>query len=109
MTRLFWYAVIAAVVAVVVAGISWTLAQNTVNDVLGDPPPEMGKTQTTFLWDGMPRMPEHPRAWRFAYSPTRIPGAPTVRIYVSPMGHLLQTEPRDLMARVTAMHGKGFN
>jgi hypothetical protein len=109
MTRVFWYALILAAVVAVAAGVSWVLAYTTVNDVLGAPPPDMGTTKTTFLWDGMPRLATHPRAWRFAFSPTRIPGAPSVRIYVSPTGHLLQTEPGDLVARVKAMHGRGFN
>jgi len=38
--------------------------------------------------------------WRFAFGPTRIPGAPTVRIYISPLGQLVKTEPADLAERV---------
>jgi hypothetical protein len=56
----------------------------------------------------MPRLAGHPRAWRFGYGPTKIPGARTVTIYVSPMGTLLQTEPRDLALRVKSMQ-RGFN
>src|SRR5690349_20247024 len=109
MTRVFWYGLLLAAVLAAVAGVSCAIAYTTVNDILGDPPPAMVTTKITFLWEGMPRMPEHSRAWRFAFGPTRIPGAPTVRMYVSPIGHLLQTEPGDWAARVKAMHGKGFN
>jgi hypothetical protein len=108
MARFFWYTLGLAAIAAVVAGASWAIAYNTVNDVLGAPPPMMGKQRTTFLWEGMPRVAGHPRAWRFAFGPTRIPGAPNVTIYVSPTGRLLQTEPKDLANRVKAMH-KGFN
>ena len=108
MARLMWYTLGLAAVAAVVTGISWVVAQNTVNGLLGAPPPMMGATQTTFLWEGMPRIAGHPRAWRFGYGPTKIPGARTVTIYVSPLGTLLQTEPRDLALRVKSMQ-RGFN
>ena len=50
----------------------------------------------------MPRMPGHPRVWEFAYGPTKIPGAPTVRIYVTPLGHIVETEPDNLEALLKA-------
>jgi hypothetical protein len=42
--------------------------------------------------------------WRFAFGPTVIPGAPTVRIYVSLRGQVVATEPADLAERVKALH-----
>jgi hypothetical protein len=42
--------------------------------------------------------------WRFTFGPTLIPGASTVRIYVTPLGHLLDAEPADLEVRVKALH-----
>jgi hypothetical protein len=107
--RAFWTLVLLAVLAAIAAGVSWALASNAVNGVLGSPPPQMGKTKTTFLWDGMPKKAGHPRAWRFAFGPTRIPGTPNVVMYVSPTGKMLQTEPADLAARVKTMHGQGFH
>ena len=79
-------------------------AQVAVGTLLGSPPPEMGTQSTTFLWQGMARLPGHPRVWRFAFGPTQIPGAPTVRIYVTPLGRVVETEPADLEARLKALH-----
>jgi hypothetical protein len=109
MTRLFWYAMMLVGALAVAAVISWIIAYTTVNDLLGAPPPEMGTQTTTFLWKGMPRRADHAKAWRFAFKPTRIPGASSVVIYVSPLGQLYQTDPSDLASRVKAMHAKGFN
>jgi hypothetical protein len=41
--------------------------------------------------------------WRFAFGPTVIPGAPTVRIYVSPFGRVVATDPADLAERLKAL------
>jgi hypothetical protein len=104
MARLFWLTVMAAFGAALVAGASWAGAYTAVGKLLGSPPPEMGTQSTTFLWNGMPQVPGHPRVWRFAFGPTRIPGAPTVRIYVTPLGHVVTTEPADLEARIKLLH-----
>jgi hypothetical protein len=86
--------------AALLAGASWVGAYFAVGTLLGSPPPEMGRQSTSFLWDGMPELPGHPRVWAFTFGPTRVPGAPTVRIYVSPFGRVVETEPADLAARV---------
>ncbi|HUL04105.1 MAG TPA: hypothetical protein VLV16_12850, partial [Gemmatimonadales bacterium] len=83
----------------------WALAYNGVANLLGDPPPQMGTQTTTFPWDGPAGSP---RLWCFAYAPTLIPGAPSVRIYVSPTGRVVWTEPADLAARVKALHATGY-
>jgi len=104
MARLFWLTVMAAFAAALLLGASWAVAYNAVANVLGSPPPEMGTQSTALLWQGAPELPGHPRVWRFAFGPTRIPGAPTVRIYVTPLGQLLETQPADLEARVKTLH-----
>ncbi|HYU01113.1 MAG TPA: hypothetical protein VEK85_12085 [Gemmatimonadales bacterium] len=104
MARLFWLTVVAAFGAALLAGASWAAAVSAVGTLLGAPPPQMGTQSTTFLWHGMPQLPGHPRVWRFAFGPTRIPGAPTVRIYVTPLGRVVETEPADLEALVQALH-----
>ncbi|HET7296326.1 MAG TPA: hypothetical protein VFI66_04245 [Gemmatimonadales bacterium] len=104
MARLFWLTLIAAFFAALLAGASWAGAYTAVGMLLGSPPPEMGRQTTTFLWEGMPDRAGHPRVWRFAFGPTRIPGAPTVRIYVSPLGRVVETDPADLEARVKLLH-----
>ena len=97
-----------ALVAAVLAAASWSVALHRVNVLLGDPPPQLGKHETTFLWDGMPQLQGQPRAWRFAFGPTAIQGAPYVRIYVSPLGKVVLTEPADLAARVKVFHSTGY-
>jgi hypothetical protein len=68
----------------------------------------MGNRSTTFLWHGMSQLRGHPRAWRFAFGPTLIPGAQNVRIYVAPTGRILLTEPFDLAARLRGFHNTGY-
>ena len=95
-------------IGLLVLGVSWGFAYSTVADVLGNPPPVMGAQHTILLWRGARELRGHPRAWRFSYGPTRIPGAPVVRIYVSLTGRVLLTEPADLPARVAELHMKGY-
>ena len=104
MARLFWLTLMAAFAAALLAGASWAAALFAVGTLLGAPPPEMGTQSTALLWQGAPELPGNPRVWRFAFGPTRIPGAPTVRIYVTPLGHVMETQPADLEARVKLLH-----
>ena len=104
MARLFWLTVMAAFGAALVLGASWAAAYTAVANVLGSPPPEMGTQYTALLWQGAPELSGRPRVWRFTFGPTRIPGAPTVRIYVTPLGHVVATQPADLEARVKLLH-----
>jgi hypothetical protein len=108
MARLTWLVIQLAFVAAILAGVSWIAAYTSVANLLGAPPPEMGTQTTNFLWHGLNALPGHPRVWRFAFAPTRIPGAPNVKIYVNPWGHTVLTEPEDLDERVKAFHHTGF-
>ncbi len=102
MARLFWFLLLAAFAALLVTGVSWALAYNSVGTLLGAPPPQMGTQQTTIQWHGMTDPRKDPPVWRFAFAPTRIPGASTVRIYVNPWGKIVQTDPADLEAKLQA-------
>ena len=102
MARLFWFLLIAAFVVMLVMGVSWAVAYNSVGTLLGSPPPEMGTQSTSIQWHGLAELREHPPVWRFAFEPTRIPGATTVRIYVNPWGEVVQTEPADLDEKLQA-------
>ncbi|HEY5941106.1 MAG TPA: hypothetical protein VIT87_09805 [Gemmatimonadales bacterium] len=102
MARLFWYLLIAAFVGLAVTGVSWAMAYSSVGNLLGAPPPHMGTQQTSIQWHGLLRLREDPPVWRFAFGPTRIPGATTVRIYVNPVGKVIQTEPPDLDVKLEA-------
>ncbi len=92
----------AAFGALLLAGASWVTASFAVGSLLGSPPPEMGTQSTSFLWSGMEQVPGHPRVWLFAFGPTHIPGAPPVRIYVTPLGRVVETEPSNPPALLKA-------
>jgi hypothetical protein len=100
MARLIRLSLILALGAATVVGISWALAIHRLDVLLGDPPPQMGTQTTTFLWEE--------RVWRFAFAPTRIPDAPSVRVYITPLGQLAQTVPADLAARLKLFHSTGY-
>src|SRR2546428_716100 len=104
MARLFWLTVMAAFAAAPLAGGSWAGAFFAVGTPLGPPPPEMGAQSTSVLWGGLPPPAGHPPGWRCTFTPTVIAGAPTVRIYVRPLGRVVETEPADLEARVKTFH-----
>jgi hypothetical protein len=108
MARLFWLLVMAGFAAALLAGASWALAYASVDTLLGSPPPQMGTQTTTFLWDGLPRVRGRPRVWRFAFSPTLIPGAPSVAIYVSPTGQIIETEPATLPELLKEFRRRGY-
>ena len=108
MARFIWSVFLLAFAALLAAGVSWVAAYNGLGNLLGAPPPQMGTQTTTFLWKGLPQFRDHPRVWSFSFQPTSIPGAPKVRIYVSPFGRVLLTEPSDLAGRLSAFHSKGY-
>jgi hypothetical protein len=108
MARLFWFAFMLALAALLLAGVSWVAAYTSLGNLLGAPPPQMGTQTTTFLWKGLPKLRDHPRVWSFAFAPTSIPGAPKVRVYISPSGRVVLTEPADLAARLSAFHNTGY-
>ena len=108
MARLVWLVFMAAVVGALLAGASFGIAYKAVGDTLGAPPPDMGKRSINFLWDGMPSRKDHPKAWKFAFGPTRLPGASSVTIYVSPTGKLLQADPSNLPELISAFHNTGY-
>ena len=102
MARLFWLALIAGFVGLLLTGVSWAAAYTSVGTLLGAPPPKMGTQSTSIEWHGFSDLREHPPLWHFAFAPTVIPGAPNVSIFVDPLGHIVATEPSDLEARLTA-------
>jgi hypothetical protein len=108
MARLFWLVLILAFVGVLALGASWAAAYTSVGTLLGAPPPRMGTQTTTVLWRDLPKLRERPALWRFVWTPTAIPGATTVRIYVGPWGRIVSTEPRDLVDRLVAFHRTGY-
>lgn len=108
MSRFIWFVMMSAFAFTLLAGASWAGAYFRVGELLGAPPPQMGTQTTTFLWRGLSKVSGHPRVWSFAFAPTKIPGAPKVRIYVSPTGRLVATEPTDLPALLTDFRRRGY-
>lgn len=102
MARLFWLLLLAASVALLATGVSWAVAYNSVGTLLGSPPPQMGTQNTSIQWHGLTDPRKDPPVWRFAFSPTLIPGARVVRIYVNPWGKIVQTDPVDLEEKLRA-------
>ncbi len=108
MARLFWLLLLATFVALLVTGVSWAVAYNSVGTLLGAPPPQMGTQHTSIQWHGVTDLRKDPPMWRFAFAPTLIPGASAVRIYVNPWGKIVQTEPADLEAKLQAFRRSPF-
>ena len=108
MRRLFQLLLVATFVGTLLLGASWAAAYFAVGTLLGAPPPQMGTQHTHLALEGVRGIRGHPRAWVFSYGPTLIPGAPDVRIYVTPTGELLRTEPLDLADRLKAFHAIGY-
>jgi hypothetical protein len=108
MARLFWMLTILAFVGLLLTGVSWAAAYTSVGTLLGAPPPQMGTQHTTIRWHGLARLRDHPPEWRFAFAPTAIPGASTVRIYVNPWGRIVATEPADLATKLAAFRRTGY-
>ncbi|HEX5962408.1 MAG TPA: hypothetical protein VFY42_01685 [Gemmatimonadales bacterium] len=106
--RLFWLLLFAGLAAMLAMGVSWAVAYNSVGGLLGSPPPQMGTQTTTIRWQGLSQLREHPPLWRFAFAPTVIPGASTVRIDVNPWGRIVATEPADLEGKLRAFRRPRF-
>ncbi len=94
--------------SILLGAASWALASGQVSSLLGAPPPVMGHSTTTFVYKGERSIKGHPRVWKFTFGPTVIPGAPRVRIFVDPMGHLIRTEPANLADLVHKFDSKGY-
>lgn len=108
MLRLFWTLLILACVGVLLAGVSWAVAYSRVGTLLGSPPPIMGTQRTSIEWHGLSNLRSNPPVWRFAFGPTVIPGAEAVRIYVTPWGEIVRTEPDDLEALLTTFRRSDY-
>jgi len=108
MVRLLWYLIIAALVGALLVGTSYVAAYSAIGSLLGAPPPKMGERTVVLLWKGAPELRGHPRVWRFTFGPTLIPGAQSVRLWVDPMGRIVQMEPENLRARLAGFHDRGY-
>ncbi|MGH7591874.1 MAG: hypothetical protein ACREL2_10585 [Gemmatimonadales bacterium] len=81
---------------------SYGVAYLAQGKIVGPQPLELGAQATRFATDGIATLPGTPKAWIFTYGPTKIPGMKQVEIYVSPLGSVLGTNPKDFAARLQA-------
>jgi hypothetical protein len=93
---------------VLLTGASWGLASARVADMLGAPPPNMGKLRTQLKLAGEPALKGSPRVWKFTYAPTILPGVPVATFYVDLTGHVLRSEPSALVGALKEFHSKGY-
>ncbi len=101
MKRLFKLLFFLALVAGVLAGMSYVGARTRVGTLLGSNPP-VGRRSVHFEFEGVSSLPGQPRAWVFTYDSSILPGVSNVRIriVVSPTGEILSVRPSDLYARL---------
>jgi len=101
MQRIVKWLVIAGFVGSLVTTASYAGARVAAGKLLGPDPPVRGLA-TTFAYQGVESLPSKPRAWVLTYSQVRLPGVARVRIFVSPRGDVLATQPPDLGRRLEA-------
>jgi hypothetical protein len=88
-----------ALVAGILAGMSYVGARTRVGTMLGSNPP-VGRRSIHFAFEGVSSLPGQPRAWVFTYGSSILPDVSEVRIVVSPTGEILSTRPADLDLRL---------
>lgn len=96
-----WFLTLLLIAGLAAAG-SYAIAYLAQGKIVGAQPLDLGTQTTTFATSGVPALPGAPKAWVFAYGPTRIPGMKQVEIYVSPLGTVLGTKPANFVARLQA-------
>ncbi len=87
------------VIAAALAGASYAGARLAAGRVVG-PNPNLGPMSTAFAFEGIPALPNKPRAWILSYPEARDFGRSGAKIYVSVTGDLLATEPADLAEQI---------
>ncbi|MGB7213187.1 MAG: hypothetical protein WBC97_11245 [Gemmatimonadales bacterium] len=81
---------------------SYGVAYLAQGKIVGPQPLELGAQATRFATEGIPTLPGAPKAWVFSYGPTKVPGMKQVEIFVSPLGSVLGTIPKDFATRLQA-------
>ena len=108
MARLVWLVFMAALVGTLLAGASFGAAVFGVGDLLGAPPPDMGRRSVTVPLGRRAQPAGSCKGVALCVPSTRIPGAPDVTIYISPTGKVLQAYPADLPDRIKTFHNTGY-
>jgi hypothetical protein len=87
--------VLSFVVGLLTAG-SYAAARFGAGKMLGSHQPLSGRT-FEFAFKGADDLEGNPRVWVFTYSVSRLPRVPRVKIYVTPTGKVVATEPTNLV------------
>lgn len=101
MAKLFKVVAVLALVAGLLTAASYLGARARAGGLLGSNPP-VGNRSIDFAFSGVASVRGNPRAWVFTYRSSQLPGVSGIRIYISPTGKLLGTEPPDLERRLEA-------
>ncbi len=101
MKRLIKLIFVLAAIGAALAGMSYAGAGIRAANFVGSKAP-VGNRQVKFYYKGVRGVPGRPKAWVVTYRSSRLPGAPTVQIIVSPMGRVLATRPPNLDRLVEA-------
>ena len=101
MKRLIKLIFVLALVGAAFAGMSYAGAGIKAASFVGSKAP-VGDRQIKFDYEGVRDLPGRPKAWVVTYRSSRLPGAPTVQIIVSPTGRVLATRPPNLDRLVEA-------
>lgn len=102
MGRLIKWVFTLAFIGAIAFGASWAAAFYRAGALIGTNTDAFPSRQVHLDYHGVARLPGKPIAWVFTYSPTKLSGVPVARIYVSPTGTVIATDPRDLSARIDA-------
>ena len=101
MKRFFkWFAVL-AFAGLIASGISYAGMRLKVGQLIGDAKHEFVQRQISFSNDSIPGV--GPRwAWMVTWGAVRLPATRGARVWVSPTGAILATDPANLEDRIDA-------
>ena len=101
MKRLFkWFALL-TFLGLIATAISYAGMRFKVGQLIGDANHEFVQPTRSFGKDSIPGIGVR-FAWTVKWGAVRIPGTRTARVWVSPTGKLLATDPANLDARIEA-------
>jgi hypothetical protein len=106
MAKFFKLLLLLIVVGGIATSASYLGARATAGKVVGRNPSPLSERSITFQgwrppgFEGVPDLPNSPRAWVFRYARTELPGVRRATIYVSPTGKLIATRPANLAERL---------
>jgi hypothetical protein len=98
MGKFIKYLFILAFLGGILFGGSFLGVRGVAGRILGANPPDMGTRTIKFAFDTVPAIAGKQAFWTITYSPTKLAGFRTATIYITPMGHVIKTNPSNLAA-----------